>query len=167
MVKHHLLLFMKGGAIMDEVTLTKTTVVSLFAYIAARLEAIGPIFQLLLLSMLIDWFTGILQAIYHHTLSSRHGMWGIIKKILYCVVIAIGLSMDWLILVITEHLGVELPIRLFFGLLVSIWFIFNEFISILENLTKMEIMLPSFLMTIVKTFKKYIENHVDEQKKII
>lgn len=77
--------------------------------------------------------------------------------ILYGVVVAVAIVSDWIILNVAELLGVVIPLTTFFGLLVSIWFIFNEFVSILENLIIMEVPIPGFLKSFVSGFKIVVE----------
>ena len=50
---------------------------------------------------------------------------------------------------VAKQIGVTIPIGTFFGLLTALWLIFNEIISIMENLAKMETKLPPFLSKFV------------------
>jgi hypothetical protein len=68
---------------------------------------------------------------------------------------------DWTILQVSSSLGFNIPVATFFGLLVAIWLIVNELISILENLTRLEVPLPSFLLKVVQNFKVVVEKSGD------
>ena len=50
-------------------------------------------------------------------------------------------------------------------MIVTIWFIINELISVLENLAEIGIPLPKFLVSIVKRLKVVVENKTTEDKK--
>ena len=45
--------------------------------------------------------------------------------------------------------------------MVAIWLIINELISILENLSKMGVPMPNFLMKVVKKLKIIVESKAD------
>ena len=59
------------------------------------------------------------------------------------------------------------PYTVFFGVLVTIWLIINELISILENLEALHVPMPRFLKNIVKHLKSAVETKGDsaEDKK--
>lgn len=48
-------------------------------------------------------------------------------------------------------------------MLVTIWLIINELISILENLGSIGVPLPKFLLTIIKKLKTTTENKVESE----
>ena len=70
------------------------------------------------------------------------------------------MGVDWLIYSGMEQIGVKLEYTIFFGLLVTIWFIINEIISILENLEKIGVPLPKILMTVIQRLKNTTESEV-------
>lgn len=131
------------------------------AYLSSRLGILGPILLLLLAGMIIDYGTGMLAAKYQGVINSRKGMWGIVKKVLYGVIVAVAMMVDWTIINVASYIGITVPTVAFFGLLVAAWLIFNELISILENLVKMEVKLPGFLKNIVINFKVAVEKEGD------
>lgn len=47
-------------------------------------------------------------------------------------------------------------------MIVTIWFIINELISVLENLAEIGIPLPKFLVSLIKRLKVVVENKTDE-----
>lgn len=76
----------------------------------------------ILLLVIIDYFSGVLKAVYNKQLSSSVGYKGIVKKIMMFVVIALACVMQKLI-------GDSIPLR---EVTIS-FFIANEGISLLEN----------------------------------
>lgn len=87
--------------------------------------------------------------------SSRKGMLGILKKFGYILVVAVAVLIDYVILKAGGYLGITAPFKTFFGLLVTIWFILNETLSVLENAGRMgaDGMIPDFLLGIIATLK--------------
>ena len=68
---------------------------------------------------------------------------------MYAVVVSVAMISDWIIINVAERIGVNIPLTTFFGLLVAIWLIVNECISILENLIKLEVPMPNFLTAVL------------------
>lgn len=76
----------------------------------------------ILLFTSLDYFTGILKAVYKKELSSAIGFKGIVKKIMVFVVIAVAYNVQ-------RMTGDTIPLRE----IVIVFFICNEALSILEN----------------------------------
>ena len=116
----------------------------------------APIIVLMIV-MIIDYITGMVQAWVSASLSSRAGLIGVIKKIGYLFAVAVAVVVDYIIQMAASGAGRDLTGFCPFGLLVTIWLILNECISILENLSEIGVPLPSFLMAIVKKLKNTTE----------
>lgn len=133
--------------------------------IVAYLNVLLVPFLVLIIVMIIDYVTGMAQAYVSHTLNSRIGVVGIIKKISYITAVAVGIVADYLISSALTEVGIDIKINYCIGMIVTIWFIINELISVLENLAEIGIPLPNFLVSIVKRLKVVVENKTDEDKK--
>lgn len=72
--------------------------------------------------------------------------------------ILVAVSIDYLIFKYAEEIGLEFGSHTVFGLLVTIWFIINELISILENVGRMGAKLPGFLKRVLSELKNNIED---------
>lgn len=107
--------------------------------------------------MLIDYASGMLKAWVNSELSSKTGLKGIVKKVSYLLVICVAAVADWLITSGLETLGIHTEVDLCFGLIVTVWFIINECISILENLAVLGVPLPSFLATVICKLRSAVE----------
>lgn len=68
------------------------------------------------------------------------------------------MSVDYIIYRYTQGIGLEYETKTFFGELVSVWFSLNEILSILENVGRMGVTLPDFLMNVLSELKKGINN---------
>ena len=113
---------------------------------------------MLIAVLITDYLTGMLSAFQNNVLNSKTGLWGIVKKLLYGVAVAVGMIVDWTIINVAQAIDINIPMTTFFGLLVSIWLIINELTSILENLMKLDVPLPTFLIKVVSNFKIAVEN---------
>jgi toxin secretion/phage lysis holin len=133
--------------------------------IVAYLNVLLVPLVVLVIVMLIDYVTGMAQAYLSHTLNSRIGVVGIIKKISYITAVVVGIVADYLISSALTQVGIDIKINYCIGMIVTIWFIINELISVLENLAEIGIPLPNFLVSIVKRLKVVVENKTDEDKK--
>ncbi|MGN0500705.1 MAG: phage holin family protein [Ruminococcus sp.] len=62
--------------------------------------------------------------------------------------------------VLLDSTGVQFS-SCYFGLIIAVWLIINELISILENLTEIGTPIPKFLVNIVHRLKNTVENKVN------
>lgn len=124
-------------------------------------ELLAPVIVLGLV-MLADYISGLARAWIGRTLCSRVGIIGIIKKIAYLFAVAVAVVVDWVIQTAAVRVGLELGSFYLFGLLVTIWLILNECISILENLAEIGVPLPVFLVKIVERLKQTTEEKGEE-----
>ena len=97
----------------------------------------------LLILIVIDYLTGVGMAIYNKKLNSKIGAKGIVKKVMYLLVVAVAVVIDNL----TGESGVIRTLVIYF-------FVANEGISIIENLGKMNIPLPQKLLDTLEQLKK-------------
>ena len=135
---------------------------------AGALGALAAYFNVLLIPlcvlvavMLVDYVTGMASAAYTKKLNSRVGVLGIVKKAGYLALVAVGMTVDYLIVSALVHIGIRLQINYCFGMIITIWLIINELLSILENLGELNIPLPRFLVDVVKSMKDKVESKAD------
>lgn len=136
--------------------------------VAGAIGALAAYFNVLLIPlaillavMLIDYITGMAGASYSGKLSPRVGIMGILKKAGYFALVAVGMVADYLISSALVKIGIDLKITYCFGMIITIWLIINELISILENLGELNVPLPSFLVNIIKTLKNKVEEQAE------
>lgn len=146
---------------MEKANWIKGTICGVGAVLSAKLGLLYMVIPLLLICMVADYLTGMLASKKEGTISSKIGRWGIVKKLMYMVEVAVGVVVDWTIINVADSLNIKVPTATFFGLLVAIWIVFNELVSILENLVRLETPMPAFLVNIVKNFKVAIEKQGD------
>lgn len=117
---------------------------------------------ILIAVMLIDWFTGLADARVKCEINSRIGVIGIIKKVGYLACIGVAGVVDYLIGTALVQIGIEFKLTYCFAMIVIIWFIVNELISILENLSSIGVPMPGFLVKLVKRLKNSVEEKTGE-----
>ncbi len=96
-----------------------------------------------------DYVTGMISAYIRNRISSSAGFKGILKKISYAAVIAVGISCDALI---SGNVGSS-GNMLVTTAVVVFWLSINEMISILENLTEIGVPVPGFLKNVVNKLR--------------
>jgi toxin secretion/phage lysis holin len=114
--------------------------------------------------MIIDYVTGMVAAWKGKELSSKKGVFGIVKKVCYLALVCVGMGVDWLIYSGLRQVGVALDYTIFFGVLVTVWLVINELISILENLKKIGVPLPKFLIALIKRLKITTEKKFENEE---
>lgn len=113
--------------------------------------------------MLGDYCSGLAKAWITGSVSSRVGIRGIVKKVGYLAVVAIGMVVDWLIKYGAAAVGAEIGTKFVFALPVIIWLIINECISILENVSACGAPVPQFLMKAIGKMKNKVEEDKDNE----
>ena len=117
--------------------------------------------------MIIDYISGMLAAkkegMEHpndakYGWSSKKSIIGIYKKVGYILIVLVAISTDYIIFKIINELGISYQTNTMFGLLVIIWLILNELLSILENAGRMGVNLPSFLVKVLSDMQNELEN---------
>jgi toxin secretion/phage lysis holin len=138
-------------------TAIKTILTVALAALAAYFQQLVVPITVLIIMMIFDYVSGMASAWVTKELSSRIGAMGIVKKVCYLLVVAVGMVVDYIIQAVGTPLGLELAGYSIFGLLVIVWLILNELISILENMKEIGVPLPGFLLKIVDKLKSQTE----------
>lgn len=123
------------------------------AAFASYLGALAVPIIVLMVMMIIDYLSGMSAAWSEGTLSSKVGAKGIVKKVGYMALIAVAMGVDYLIYSGIVAANIEVGYNMWFGLLVAVWLIINEMISILENLGRLGVPIPEFLKKIIGRLK--------------
>lgn len=140
---------------------------AIIAWISARLGILLPVLCILAAAMVLDYITGMLaskrESLEHpndpaYGWSSKRGAEGIIKKVGYLCIIAVAMIVDYIILHVAAQIGIEVQLKAFFGLLVAVWYILNELLSIIENAGRMGAAVPSWLAKYVAVLKDKIDS---------
>ena len=141
-------------------------VTGLVAYLSQKLGVTFYLLGILLCLMVIDYLSGMaasaVEALDHpddksYGWSSRKGAKGIAKKVAYLFVIAVGMVIDYVIIQTSGVLGFNLP-NTMHSLLVTVWYMLNEALSITENAGRMGAPVPECLMKYIAALKNKIDS---------
>ena len=124
---------------------------------AAYFQELALPVVVLFLVMVVDYISGMVRSWARGELSSRVGVFGIVKKVAYLLAVVVAIVADWVVQTAAGQLGVDFGGFFYFGLLVTIWLILNECISILENISEIGVPLLEFLVTLIQKLKKTTE----------
>lgn len=140
------------------------------AWLLAKFGILFPVLMVLLGMMIADYVTGMLaskaEALEHpedpaYGWSSKKGAKGIIKKVSYMFIIAVAMVVDFIILKVAEQTGIVVNMKAFFGLLVTVWYLLNELLSIIENVGRTGAPIPEWLSKYIAVLKTGIDSVTD------
>lgn len=164
---------MENAVTVKAVTVGAVGVISAFA--AWMFNHFGVLFYVVLIlavMMVVDYITGMLaskyEAIDHpddpaYGWNSKKGAKGIIKKVGYICVIAVAVVVDYILKYVAKDAGIQLDIKAFFGLMVAVWYLLNELLSIIENAGRMGAQVPEWLLKYIAVLKNKIASQNDEK----
>lgn len=135
----------------------KILIAAVLAALGAYLQQLAAPLAVLIVVMVLDYISGISAAWKTKTLDSRVGLVGIVKKVCYLLIVAVGMVLDYLIQMLGGRFGLSMEGAYFVGLVVIIWLIINECISILENTAEMGVPVPPFVGALLKRLKRHTE----------
>lgn len=122
--------------------ITNFSIATLLTGIAYFLGGWDTALQTLLLVMSLDYITGVCKAIKKKELNSKTGIWGIIKKFGYLIIVMLSVVMDK----IAGDTGAIRNMVIYF-------FVANDGISILENWGDMGLPLPQKIFDVLEQLK--------------
>lgn len=137
------------------------------AFMSAKLGTLFYVLCLLFSMMIADYISGMLaskaEALDHpgdenYGWNSKKGAKGILKKVGYLCVIGVAMVVDSIIVKTSGTLGFSMPVKPLFGLLVVVWYLLNELLSIIENAGRMGAPVPEWLIKYIAVLKNKIDN---------
>lgn len=130
----------------------KYTIATIGGLLTGLLGGWDVALQVLVLFVVLDYITGLTAAWYEKKLNSNVGLRGIAKKILLFVPVAVGYWLD-------VALGTEIlrSLAIFF-------YIANEGLSILENLSRTGVPVPAPLKAALEQLKEKQEGTADNDR---
>ena len=93
---------------------------------------------------------------------SLKGFRGIAKKVLMYCLIGIGWMLDILLNYAAVMVRPDLKEPYIIAIVVALWLVFNEMLSILENVSDAGVPVPGFLKKLIKSLKKKTEEIGEE-----
>ncbi|WP_101908877.1 phage holin family protein [Marasmitruncus massiliensis] len=135
----------------------KAIFAAMSAFVLARLGILAPWVWVLLVAMVLDYITGMTAGWVTSSLNSRTGILGVVKKLSYIVLVIVAMMADWAISQGGAYIGVQIKAQGFVALLVIVWLLINELISIMENLGRIGVQYPDWFLTLLKHLKQTTE----------
>lgn len=118
---------------------------------------LAPPLLMLVAASVLDYATGIVAAPFRgEERSSREGLSGILRKLCLWMLVCAGMLVDGVLWYLDEGAGLSLPVLFPVACLVCLWLLFNELVSIVENLGDAGVSVP-FLLPLVRWVKKTAE----------
>ena len=80
------------------------------------------------------------------------------------MIVAVGMVIDWIIQAGVDKLHLDFKLEFLFALIVIIWLILNELISILENVAEIGVPVPKWLTKLILKLKDQAEETIGENE---
>lgn len=141
----------------------KITFSAFFAVLSAYFGKILVPVTVLFSVMMLDYISGMLKAYLKAELNSKIGIKGIIKKLSYLMIVLAAAAFDFILIYYGESIGLNLGKTCLFSLLVTVWLIINEIISIIENLIELGVPVPEFFKKAILNAKHKIDNENEKE----
>lgn len=140
------------------------SVSAVFTAIAAALGKIPILLILFMAAVILDYLTGWIKAKYFlRDWNSKTGLQGIIKKLMYFVMIGTAFLIGWGIREMGDSAGINLDFAMLIGWYVTAVMLINEFTSILENLyVIMPEKVPVWLIKTLKIADEKLEHKIND-----
>lgn len=138
------------------------------AWLLDRFGILLYVLLILAVMMVVDYFTGMAaskrEAIDHpndpaYGWSSAKGAIGIFKKFGYLCVILVAMVVDYIIVAAASEMGLQFNAKAIFGLVVAMWYLLNELLSIIENAGRMGAPVPEWLTRYISVLKNKIDDN--------
>ena len=118
---------------------------------------------------IIDYGTGLMAAPRRgETRNSYKSILGVAKKISMWLLVAVAVMVDMILAYAANIVGLKIPFGGTMAAVVALWIVFNELISILENIRDIGVRLPPWLLPLAEYARKVTEGSViisDEKSK--
>lgn len=112
----------------------------------------------------VDYVTGFIKAKYFKgNESSKVGARGVLKKLLYWLVIGVAFYISACFVKMGEVIDVNLSFMVMFGWFTLATYLVNELRSILENVVEMGVKVPNFLVKGLEVADKAIEKITEKE----
>lgn len=130
-----------------EEILVKGPLTALATFTSYMVGAFNELLVVLLLVMILDYFTGIMRGILTKTLNSTVGLNGLFKKATMLIIIGLSACIQYVL----ANLGMDTSNLLV--VTVICFFIVNEGISVLENSAQLGVPMPAVLFTALEKIR--------------
>lgn len=134
--------------------------------IATLMEQYALIFVCVIVGIIFDVVTGLIKSkVKGIPWNSKQGTAGFWKKISLLTALSFGVFMDYFIPIALNVVSITLPFNCPFGLIIGVYIVFNESISICENLYSINPnTIPVWIVRLFKTASDKLNTNEEENK---
>ena len=111
---------------------------------------------------ILDYITGTIKSKNKKTETSNKGLYGIIKKVCYWILLLVAFLISFLLYQIGIKINIQLDFVMLFGWFTLACLIINETRSILENLIEIGIKVPNFLIRGLEIYSNHIDSKLED-----
>ena len=109
--------------------------------------------------ILLDYITGLLAGRANEGINSKRAAQGLYKKTGFILLLVFGFFLDIAFNnFIALGFSVQIPFNLPIGLIISVWIVVTEAVSICENLDRMGVPIPAWLLKLLKKTQDEIDS---------
>ncbi len=148
----------------------KGVFIAVFAGLTAWLGVLAIPVYIMVAFNVIDYGTGVVASKYRaEAVTSYKGIQGIAKKVCMWLLVAVGAMVDIVLTYAADIAGLNISTNGAIAAIVALWIVFNELISILENIRDIGVNLPPWLLPLAEYAKKVTEASVtlpDDRKEL-
>ena len=139
----------------------KGVFITVFAAFTAWLGALAVPVYIMVAFNIIDYGTGLMAAPHRgETRNSYKGIQGIAKKVCMWLLVVVAAMVDVALQYAAGIVGLKMPFSGTIAAVVALWIVFNELISILENIRDIGVRLPPWLLPLAEYARKITEASV-------
>lgn len=109
---------------------------------------VGTMLMVLIGFMVTDYVTGLISAYIHNELSSKIGVKGLFRKVEYFLMVIVAIACDYAVYVMGNY-----DTHSMCAIVIIIWFMVNELLSIIENMAEIGVPVPDFIIVRLKEIK--------------
>ena len=114
--------------------------VAMFLY-----NSISEIIIVLVLLMIFDYITGVLYSLKINTFDKKTGAWGAVQKLMYSIIVSLGFLIDLTLINVLKTANIDINLKGSFGIVVVLYLIGNEGLSITKNLINLGLPVPPII----------------------
>ncbi len=149
---------------MNQSNVVKWFTATFMGWSTALLNTYGILSLLVCGAIIFDVITGILKAKTSKTINSNAGFIGLWKKLSLFAGLFFGYFLDF----VERYLGsvsdtIDITFHIPFGMIIGIYIVLNECISIVENLYACGVKLPGFLIKALKAASDRADNNSNQK----
>lgn len=133
------------------------------AFIASALGGWNTVLSLLVVLMVVDLITGFSLAVISKEVSSKKMRQGILRKLITFLIIYVGYRLDCVMVAGLGALPILWGISLSAKMFLSVYFCFEENISVLENCANLGVPFPKWLRSMLQQVSDNINDSTPDE----